>query len=482
VIAPPPRPHPWAKFNPPPRQLRPLKSVRYAEVLPFARPIALPVRAAAAITASRALSGEVRPKVFLKLRTLPAPPTARTVMPAPVEPIVARVAPAVPTGVLDDVTRAPWGERAARPSVSDELARALTILAAESAVPVSATSAPFLTAAQRDLAAREARIAHRRRRVRQAGIGAAILAGVVLFVTQTMFRAPTEEALARHAQSIATAVLPLYSSPDQPLRLEGAEAVLRDAIDARHTRYAARVTLRVAKPLYEPGVSNGTVSYRQLQAALDEARSSDLKHDLIPKQSAAAIPTLPPLLQLTLRAGDSVVVTVPFTAERSVRLWRLSPPALAQRTVQPALRGAIAERYGSNSFLVVGAADSAAVIREKQRLARAYITAVAKEEQRRGIVRVAAPPPVAKAPPPRSDSSIVLTPLFNPDAVAVPESASVPRQVTAVDPDAPAVAAEVAGAARPPAVNPDAPAVDPDAPAVAPDAIRVPMRPKPAPR
>lgn len=302
------------------------------------------------------------------------------------------------------------------------------------------TSAPFITAAQREAISRE----HRRGgRIRQARIAAAAFAALVVLhfvVTLILYRAPTDEALEAHAHRIAATVTPLYSDTDQPLRAEEAVAVWRDRVDSRTLRYFAEITMRLRKPLYGPAATNGTVAYRQLQESLLIARTQDLKYEIFPASEGPKAPMLPQLLQLTHRAGEPLIVRVPFEATRFGWSWRLRPAQLANRSVERTLTGMSLDRYEGTPHLIFGPDGAMADIRARMKAARTYIIAVAKEVQKHANVQAVAEAS-APATTPATIPQSLLT--FDPDAAAVPEI-----KLPAVNPDARAIPAPATGSGR----------------------------------
>lgn len=322
----------------------------------------------------------------------------------------------------------------ARP-ISNELAAA--VAAATADLP-GTTAAPFISMMQREAVARELR---RRARIRwsiRAAIAAAVLVVLHFSITQIFYRSPSEAALHTYADALTHAVVPLYSTALQPLVPGNTVVTLTDRVSTNRIRYAAEVTLRLAKPLYIPAVSNGTTAYRQMQQSLQYARERDLKHKLFEGKDGPTAPEMPLLIQVVHRAGDRVTVRVPFEAKRFGWHWRIQPAQLALRTADRSFDGSAIERYARAPHLVFGAPGTLADMRRRTQLARAYILAVTKEIQKRADVEAA---PL--------DPAIAFLPAADPDAPAM-------------DPDAPAVKLDVDAAA----IDPDAPAVDPNAPAV----------------
>lgn len=335
-----------------------------------------------------------------------------------------------------------------RVGVSDALAAALATLAAEQAIPAVST-APFMSVQQRDLAAREFRRRARWRKARLGAVIAAVLIAVHFLATGIIFRNPAEEALEAQAQKIAAAVLPLHSSLDRPFRLDSTAAVFRERIDSSHVRYFARVVLRLRQPLYAPASTNGTNAYRQLQESLALARARELKIKHALSSSLPEAADLPMMLQMVHRAGEAMVVLVPFEAVRLGWGWRFLPANLKNRTAEPAFGGAVLETYTQSAYLIFGAPGALATIRARMKAARDYIIAVNKEMQHHPESEGAADSTALK-PAVNGSSGPISLPVFDPDAVALPAPPN--SAVRAVNPDAPAV-------------NPDAPAINPDAPA-----------------
>lgn len=334
--------------------------------------------------------------------------------------------------------------------ISAELAAA--VAAASAGLP-GTTTTPFITAAQLEQGRRELR---RRALMRLAWFGTAglvALIGLHFGVTRWMFRAPSVGALEEYAQELAVAVLPLYSSAQQPLQPAGVTTRLVDRVDRNRLRYVAEVTLRLRQPLYGPAVSNGTVLYRQLQQSLQVARATDLRHKLFPIGTGPEPPELPLLIQMTHREGEAIVVRAPFEAKRFGWAWRIEPPQLDRRYADRTFEGTGIERYSKVSHIVFGPRDAMADIRRRMQMARAYIVAVTKEVQKSAYAE-------ARADAPEDDPSMADAPAWDPGAGAPDPFAP------AFDPFAPAL-------------DPDAPALDPHTAAVEPGAGAVPDAPPP---
>lgn len=302
------------------------------------------------------------------------------------------------------------------------------------------TATPFITVMQKEAVAREVRRRARWRWARYAAIAA--VAGLLLHVAVTRFfhRTPTQEALDRHAQAIATEVLPLYTSAQQPLLLKAATIKPGGEADARHLHYVVEVTLQLQQPLYVPANTNGTENYRRLQESLQSARAQELKFKLFPAAGAPEAPELPLLIQVVHRAGETFKVRVPFAATRAGWGWHLEPAALKIRGTQTPFHGATLAHYAESSHLVFGTSEGRAEIRRRERLARDYIVAVTREIQKRADFQA-----VPELPPetPETDQPLA------------------PGNAPAIDPTQPALPA-----AATPALDPNTPAVDPDAPAI----------------
>lgn len=309
------------------------------------------------------------------------------------------------------------------PAVSDELATALARLAAEYA-PLPLTTAPFVSARQKEADAREQR--HRRRRqLLQLGAGAILALGAFhLLGTTLLFRFPADEALAAEVAKTAQLVLSLHSNAEQPLEIGRALPVLRDRADLRHLHYSAEVTLQLRQPLYVPAQTNGTVSYRLLQQSLSQALEKKRKLGLFPLNDGPPPPELPGLLQLAHRAGDRMVVRVPFEAAKFGWQWRIAPAQLAHRTVDRRFEGLPLARLNAGPYLIFGLPETMADIRARMAAAREYLLAVAREVQRRDAA-----------------SSPAMRPPIDPDKLAVEPEASAPLGTwPPFDPDKPAVA------------------------------------------
>lgn len=340
------------------------------------------------------------------------------------------------------------GARARNPPVSKELADA--VAAATSGLP-GTTAAPFITVMQREVVARELRRHARVRWARRGAIAVLTIVALHFAVTRLFYRAPSDGALDAYAKALARTVLPLHSTPQQPLVIAGAVVTLTDHASANRIRYAAEVNLRLAQPLYVPAVSNGTINYRQMQQSLHIAREKELRFKLFAGKQAPGAPEMPLLIQVAHRAGESVTVRVPFEARRFGWHWRLEPAQLALRTVNRSFDGTTIERYAHVPHLIFGAPGTLADMRLRTQLARAYILAVANQIQR------------------RADHEAI-------DAFVVdPAIADLP----AADAGGPATQQPAGGGPKP--IDPDTPAFDPDASAVDPNAPAVQLPPAPTP-
>lgn len=319
-------------------------------------------------------------------------------------------------------------------AVSAELAAAVAAVTAQVALP-GCTAAPFITAMQREAVARELK---RRAMIRFARVLAiAAVVAVLLHVTVTRFvcATPSETALQTHVRRLPDAVLPLFSSARQPMQADSVVITQADQIDAKNFRYVASVTLRLRKPLYIPAVTNGTVQYRRLQQALLAARDQELRFNLFNATDAPEAPTLPLLLQQSHRAGEAIVVRVPFTARRFGWSWRIDAAQLALHVANRVLEGDSLERYAGLPHLIFGSPATLADVRQRVKLGNNYLVAVARTVQRQaGAVAVAETPAVDLAlanQPARAEMSeatvlLAARPAFDPDAPAF-------------DPNAPAI-------------------------------------------
>jgi hypothetical protein len=328
--------------------------------------------------------------------------------------------------------------------LSAELAAA--VVAATAELPVASSTAPFITVLQKEAGQRELR---RRLLIRAAWIGAAGLAGLFALhfaVTRLVFRTPAGKPLQSYGEALALAVVPLYSSDRQSLQPSGATLHLVERIDSSRLRYSAEVALKLRQPLYAPAATNGTVLYRQLQQSLQVARDRDLKYSLLAGSGPEA-PELPLLIHVTHRAGEPLIVRVPFEVRRFGWTWRIEPPQLARRVANRIFDGAGIERYADVPHIVFGPREAMAEIRQRMRLARAYIVAVTKEVQK--SADAVAVDEFSDIDPSMGDVPALDLTSFDlgPDALAIDPDA------LAIDPDAPAF-------------DPDAVAVEPEEPAV----------------
>ncbi|MEX2044658.1 MAG: hypothetical protein WD941_04840, partial [Opitutus sp.] len=288
------------------------------------------------------------------------------------------------------VVRAPVPAAKAEPADAPKTARDQAEISAELAAAVAAasagmpgsTAAPFITAMQLEQGRRELR---RQALMRLTWIGCAVLAALIALhfgVTRWLIRAPSLEALENYAEGLAVAVLPLYSSAQQSLQSAGATTRQAERIDPNRLRYVGEVTLRLRQPLYGPAASNGTILYRQLQQSLQVARARDLKHKLFPIGTGPEVPELPLLIQMTHRAGEIMVVRVPFEAKRFGWTWRIEPPQLERRMVDRTFEGSGVDRYARVPYIIFGPREAMADIRRRLQMARAYIVAVTREVQK----------------------------------------------------------------------------------------------------
>ena len=358
----------------------------------------------------------------------------------------------------------PAAEKEKKPTgISADLAAAVE---AVTAVPqAGATAAPFITAMQREAVERELR---RMRRKRIAWVAAGVLVVLVALhfaITRVFYREPTAEALEAYGHKVTAAVVPLYSTLLQPLQ-PGAHAItLSERLDQKHVRYAVEVTLRLREPLYGPAITNGTTAYRQLQESLQSARAQELKLKLFAGANAPQPPELPLLIQIYHRAGESLVVRVPFEARRFGWQWRLQPPQLERRAASRTFEGSTLARYANTPYLIFGAASSRAEMRQRMTGARDYIIAVLKEVRKHAdseAVSDAAAEALANRPAADATTgaglSLANLAAFDPDAVAV--------ELAPVDPNAPAIEQGAPKSNLPP--DPGVPAAEVSLPPAAP--------------
>jgi hypothetical protein len=293
---------------------------------------------------------------------------------------------------------------------------------------------------------RELRRQARIRWGRRAIVAAVAIVALHFAVTRLFYRAPSPDVLQTYANFLAEMLLPLHSTPQQPLAAAGASVSLRDRISTNRVRYAAEIGLRLTRPLYMPSTSNGTAAYRVMQQSLHAAREKELKFKLFEDQEAPGAPEMPLLIQMVHRAGEQVIVRVPFEAERFGWRWRIEPAHLALRTASRSFEGATIERFARVPHLVFGAPGTLADMRLRTQLARAYIIAVTREIQKRADLAAIEPPAV--------DPAVAHLPAADPDAPAeLPGGGDPGMAIPRIDPYAAAI-------------DPDAPALDPNAPAV----------------
>lgn len=466
--------NPWAKLlakqggalpavppaDAPPPSARPTPApptARHTPANPFAKSLArqgVPVPATAAPASPQPPFVSAAPPPPRAPSPIPparptAPPTARSVF---AKPPAVRPVPAVV--VAPSAPLPPKGPGGGTTQVPDELAAALSKLAAEYA-PLPITSAPFVSAKEREL---EVKAERRRQRVWLLKRAAGALAVFVLLAavsTVALFRAPSDEDLAAAVAKTAQIVLPLYSTADQPLQIDRAVAVLSDTFDRNDFRYYAVVTLRLRESLYGPAVTNGTIGYRLLQESLRLAREQELKLNLFPLNDGPKPPDLPRLIQLLHRAGEPLVVRLPFEARKFGWKWHLEPAQLEKRTATGRFDGEPLGRFNSAPYLIFGVPETMADFRERMSSARDYITTVMKEVQARGVSGSSRDPLEAEPPPALPEP--------------VPVSPDLPLGINpnkaAIDPNQPAVdptAITVPGLARP--IDPNRPAVAPEKP------------------
>jgi hypothetical protein len=328
--------------------------------------------------------------------------------------------------------------------VSDELAAALSQLAVEYA-PLPVTNAPFVSAKERELESRERRRSRRIWLAKRLAVAAGVLGVLLAISSLALFRFPADEALTEAAAKAAQIALARYSSSERPLQIDTAVAVLGDTFDFRHLRYFAEVTLRLREPLYGPAATNGTVAYRQLQQSLSRARQQDLDFGLFPLNEGPKPPDLPRLIQMLHRAGEPLVVRLPFEAKKFGWSWRLDPPQLPKQAPGGRVDGLPLGRFADAPYLIFGPPETIEEVRNRTMAAREYIFAVAKAVQRRGPGETIAEAPNSErtAAPAESAANPAAGLSADPDRPAIdPNAVSVPGLKQPFDPDKPAVAAE----------------------------------------
>lgn len=333
-------------------------------------------------------------------------------------------------------------------AISEDLAAA--VAAATAALP-GTTAAPFITILQKEALARELRRQARIRWAIRAGIIAAAAVMLHFAVTRWLYRAPSGAALQAHARDLAQMLVPLHTTPLQPLQAGQAVVSLSDRVTSSRIRYAAEVTMHLAQPLYVPAATNGTAAYRLMQQSLQAAREQDIKLKLFENKEGPAAPELPLLIQVAHRAGERMTVRVPFEARRFGWHWRIDSAQLALRTTNRNFEGATIDRYARVPHMIFGGAGTLAEIRRLTQLARTYIIAVSKEVQKHAnAAAVEAPldPALADAPPFEATLQAEAlvdpnAPAFDPDAPAIEAAATAPvdrdAAPTTVDPNAPAL-------------------------------------------
>jgi len=334
--------------------------------------------------------------------------------------------------------------------MSADLAAAVAAVTTHAVVP-GTTAAPFITAMQKEAVALELKRRARRQVMKLAFGAVAGLAVLHLAITQVLYRAPSVEALQEHVHALPESILPFYSSVRQPLQAGGAAIVQADRIGGGQMRYVATVTLRLRQPLYVPAVTNGTAQYRRVQESLLRARDQELRNDLILLTDTQEVPPMPILIQRSHKAGETIVVRVPFIARRFGWQWRLATPQLALRMADRALQGDSLAHYSDTPFLIFGEAKTLADIRRRIQQANAYVVRVAKEVQKRAdVVAVQFDPSLADLPAQALDPALA----DEPAQVLDPALADQPAQ-SAGD----ALAHAVATLEVLPDIDPDAPAV-----------------------
>lgn len=307
-------------------------------------------------------------------------------------------------------------------AVSDELASALAKLAVEYA-PAPVSTAPFVSVKDREGVVRAQRRVWRVRLLKGAGMIFVAACALHLLATTLLFRLPPAEALESEVAQTAQALLLLHTSGDRPLEITRAIPVLREEGDGRHLRYQAEVTLRLRQPLYGPALTNGTVNYRMLQTSLELARKQELMFEFFPAGDGPRPPDLPRLIHLTHRAGEAMIVRVPFEAERIGWKWRVAPSQLAKRTVDRRFEGSTLDRFNDAPYLVFGVPETMPDIRARMKAARDYVTAISREIQRRADVEAVVEAPAETADPALADReaapALDAALLFDPNRPAV---------------------------------------------------------------
>ena len=275
---------------------------------------------------------------------------------------------------------------------------ALATLAAEYA-PVPVTTAPFVSLTEKVAETRKRRRLRRTWLMKRAAASIAAMGVLYAFITAVVFRLPADEALADAAARVAQSVLLLYSSSNQPLEIDHAVPLLNDTFDSGHLRYFAEVTLRLREPLYGPAVTNGTLNYRRLQESLQALRIEEQTAGLFSQNDGPAPPDLPRLIERMHRAGERLVVRVPFIAKKFGWKWRLESPQLEKRTVAGHFDGVPLGRFNDAPYLIFGLSETMSDIGARAKAARDYIIFI-----RQALQRYAAgePLPLRPEPPPPS--------------------------------------------------------------------------------
>jgi hypothetical protein len=314
-------------------------------------------------------------------------------------------------------------------ALSSDLAAALAAVNAAAEV-AGVTAAPFISVMQKQAVAREVKRIRRLRVAMWVGIAAVVCGLLHVAVTQVFYRIPAPPEVQTHAEQLKADLLPLYSTARQPLQVDTVKVSKPERIAGGRMRYVAEVTLRLRKPLYVPAASNGTAAYRQLQVSLQAARDQELRYNLFAEADAPEVPDLPMLLQTSHRAGDAIVVKVPFEARRFGWRWKLEAAQTGRRVANRGFDGNALEFFGDAQYLIYSP-QSLGEVRQRTKAAREYVTAVTKEVQRQAGGRAVAEaiPDIALAEA-TSDTAVEHAPAINPDAPAIelPAEASAPAR------------------------------------------------------
>lgn len=214
--------------------------------------------------------------------------------------------------------------------------------------------------------------------LRTLGLGLGIVLALVLafeVVQRFANNLPSKdrlEAVGRHAASQWQRE---HGVVAQPLEVDSVrpEIVVRNG--AREVALRLVVTLRLRAPLYGPADSNGTQAYQMLQRSVFDAHKRVVQDGLyLAYPELVAPPPMPPLLSMTHRAGEKLVLTVPVEATRTWWSWQVRQMERSRLTT-PVFTGQELSRFAP-PYLIFGSPEARTAVRAALRSGREYVLAV----------------------------------------------------------------------------------------------------------